>query len=138
MSYETQRKTWTTIDVGVTVLAFAASAERIVTVARGADDRTLQVGRFQVGQPAETQFAAVRPGLSWLAINSYHVRGFSIGEFIDTGMWQLDACRDAATWIPLGGKRFMRYGGQVCGGDVPQPPNRSWRSFGFKVFDQGC
>ncbi|MFG2045777.1 kelch repeat-containing protein [Dactylosporangium sp. NPDC048998] len=183
--YDTQRKTWTSIDAHVTVLAFAASPDRIVTVARGTDNRTLQLGRFRHDQPAEPQFAVLRPGLlisdniavtddgttitvavsdhdttkvyrldpngqpdrqadfdaaaftpglgtrtetsrtvrdgdNWLAIDSYYVHGFSIGRFTGTGMWQLDACRDAATWIPLGDKRFLRYGGQPCGGDVPR------------------
>ncbi|GGM09219.1 hypothetical protein ACFFX1_01425 [Dactylosporangium sucinum] len=64
----------------------------------------------------------VRDGDDLLAIDRYSVSGLSLGGLKVSGFWKLDACRDAAAWVPLGGRRLLRYGGRSCGGDVPEDP----------------
>ncbi|WP_238006833.1 hypothetical protein KZZ52_24605 [Dactylosporangium sp. AC04546] len=139
-------KTWTSVDAGGTVLAFAVSTKRIVTVTR--DARTVRIGQFGPGAPRE--FATLDTGLTasvdagtftpglggrtetsrtfrdgdtWMAIDGYRARAFSLSTFAGTGAWRLDTCRDAAVWIPLGQRRFVRYGGRPCGEGPRRKPS---------------
>ncbi|WP_433045882.1 hypothetical protein [Dactylosporangium sp. CS-033363] len=64
---------------------------------------------------------AVHLGNDLLAVDGLHVSALDLGGLTLGGRWRLDACRDAAAWVPIGGsgRRFLRYGGRACGGDVP-------------------
>ncbi|MET7395862.1 hypothetical protein ABZS66_20440 [Dactylosporangium sp. NPDC005572] len=113
----------TTVTLAVADDATTTTVYRLDATGRPRETATVDAGVFVPGQGAAAGLGRTfRHGGDWLTIDSYSVSGFSIDARTASGRWRLDVCRDGAAWVPLGGggRRFLRYGGRPCGGDVPE------------------